>query len=186
VYSFVPNLLASSDGGEGAQPVRPVVRPHVVLVEEVRLGVQEALVVQPDFHLVGPDEGDQFLDQLERGLVERLGLQVALEPFLQRRGVGPKTDVGPRMRLGPQQQPEGPDLVQSSFHETVAGDGEVRRGDVQRLAGALRQLVEGIGHAVLLVVEDEGEGHRERSGGSRAGFHSTTARSWASSFDTQS
>ena len=57
-------VAGADDGGEGPQAVGPVVRPDLVLVEQVRLGVQEALVVEPDLHLVGPQEGDQFLDQL--------------------------------------------------------------------------------------------------------------------------
>ena len=129
-------------------------------MEEVRLGVQEALVVEPDLHLVGPQEGDQFLDQFQRGLVERLGLQVALELLLQRFGIGSQSDVGPGVRLRSQEQTKRPDLMQPVLHQPVAGDGEVRRGDVERLAGALgQQFVQGIRHAVLLVVDDEGDGH---------------------------
>ena len=67
---------------------------HLVLVEEVRLGVQEALVVEPDLHLVGPEEGDQFLDQLQRRLGERLGLQVALDS-----GLEPADRASGRLRL---------------------------------------------------------------------------------------
>jgi len=67
------------------------------------------------------------------------------------------------MRLGPQQQPKRPDLVQTFPHQPVSGDGEVRRGDVERLAGGLRQqLVEGIRHTVPLVVDDEGQWHGMR------------------------
>ncbi len=75
-------VAGADDGGEGPEPIRPVVRPHLVLVEKVRLGVEETAIVEPNLHLVGMKEGDQFLDQLQRGLGERLGLQVALQPFL--------------------------------------------------------------------------------------------------------
>ena len=153
-------VAGADDGGEGPQPIRPVVRPHLVLVEEVRLGVEEAVVVEPDFHLVGPKEGDQFLDQLQRGLGERLGFQVALQPLLQRLGVGSEADIGPGVRLGSQDETERPDLVQPLLHQPVAGDGEVRRGDVERLADALgQQFVQRIRQAVLLVVDDEGNAH---------------------------
>src|SRR6266849_6795481 len=45
--------------------------------------------------------------------------------------------------------------------QPVFGDGEVRRGDIKRLAGGLhQQLAEDICHAVLLVVNNEGQWHR--------------------------
>src|SRR5207249_2028232 len=110
-----------------------------VLVEEVCLCVQEAPVVEPDFYLVSPQESDQFLDQLQRGLIEWLGLQVALEPLLQCLSVGSKADIYTRMRLCPQQQSKGPDLVKTFLHQAVARDGEVGRGDIERLTGALPQ-----------------------------------------------
>ena len=153
-------VAGADDGGEGPQPIRSIVRPHLVLVEEVRLGVEEALVVEPDLHLVGPKKGDQFLDQLQRGLGERLGFQVALQPLLERLGIGSEADVGPGVRLRSQDEPKRPDLMQPVLHEPVTGDGEVRRGDVERLADALvEQLVQGVRHAVLLVVDDEGNAH---------------------------
>ena len=97
---------------------------------------------------------------LQRGLGERLGFEVALEPLLQRLGIRPQADIGAGLRLGPEQQPKRPDLMQPVLHQPVAGDGEVGRGDVERLAGALaEQFVERIGQAVLLVVDDEGNGH---------------------------
>ena len=111
-------------------------RADLVLVEQVRLGVQEALVVEPDLHLVGAQEGDQVLDQPERLGRERLGFEVALEPGLERLGVGSEADVGPGVRLGAEQQPEGPELVQPVLDEPVARDGEVGRGDVERPADA--------------------------------------------------
>ncbi|HVC93818.1 MAG TPA: hypothetical protein VND64_09010 [Pirellulales bacterium] len=70
------------------------------------------------------------------------------------------------MRLGAQDQSEGPEVVKSFLYEPVAGDGEVGRSNVQRLViGLPKQLVERVGQAVLLVVDDEGEGH----GGPRRG-----------------
>src|SRR5207245_129054 len=56
-----------------------------------------------------------------------------------------------------------PDLMQPLPHQAVPGDGEVGRGDVERLADALgKKFVQRIRHAVLLVVDYEGNGH-ERS-----------------------
>ena len=55
----------------------------LVLVKEVRLGVQKALVVESDFHLVGPQEGDQRFDQPERFFVEWLGLEIAAQAGLE-------------------------------------------------------------------------------------------------------
>ncbi len=153
-------VAGADDGGERAHAVGPVVRPDVVLVEEVRLGVQEPLVVEADLHLVGAEERDQVLDQFQRGLVERLGLQVALEPLLQRLGVGFEADVGAGVRLGAQDEAKGTDLVQPVLHQSVAGDGEVGRGDVERLAGALgQQLIQRVRHAVPLVVDDKRDRH---------------------------
>ena len=51
-------------------------------------------------------------------------------------------------------------MVQSVLHKTVTRDGKVRRGNVERLAGAQgKKLVQRIRHAVLLVVDDEGKNH---------------------------
>ena len=46
-------------------------RTNFVLVEQVRLGVEEAPLVQPNLHLLGVQERDQVLDQKERLLCER-------------------------------------------------------------------------------------------------------------------
>jgi hypothetical protein len=132
-------VAGADDGGVGAQAICPVVRPCSVLMKQVRLGVQEALVIEPDFHLIGPQEGDQFLDQLQRGFVEGLGFEIALKSLLQRIGVRTQADIGPGVRLGPQEQPKRTDFVQPFLDQPVAGDGEVGCGDVQGLADALAQ-----------------------------------------------
>jgi hypothetical protein len=89
-------------------------------------GVEEAVIEEPDFHSVGSKEGDQFLNQLQCGFSEWLSFQVALQSLLQRFRIGSETDIGPGMRLRSQNEPKRPNLMQSLFHQTVPGDGEVR------------------------------------------------------------
>lgn len=47
--------------------------------------------------------------------------------------IGQNADINAVVRLGPQDEPKSANLVQALLHQPVAGDSEVRRGDVQRL-----------------------------------------------------
>ena len=143
-----------------AQAVVPVIGANAVAVEDIRLGVQEALVEQPDLRLVHPQEGDQVLHEPKHLLLERLGFQFA--PHLGQHGLGvrPKANVRAAGRLSPQEQTERPQSVQPILHQPVAADGEVRGRDVQRTTfGRGQQRVQHVGCFDLLIVDNERKRH---------------------------
>jgi hypothetical protein len=62
---------------ERPHAIGEVLRADLVLMEQISLGMEEPLVVEPDLDLVGPEVGDQVLDELEGFRGERLDFQVA-------------------------------------------------------------------------------------------------------------
>ena len=71
-----------------------------------------------------------------------------------------EADVRAGLRVRPDQQAERAYVMQLVLHQSVARDGEVRRGHVEGLARRLgEEGLENVGHAVLLVVDDEGYVH---------------------------
>ena len=100
--------------------------------------------------------GDQVLDELQRLLGERLGLEVAFQPQPKCSRIRPQADVGPGLGFGAEQESEGPELVQPVLHEPVTADREVGGGDVERLSlGLSEQFVENVDKPVMNVVDDE-------------------------------
>ena len=129
-------------------------------MEEVRLGVQEALVKETDLDIIRLEIGDQVLDQLECFLVERLGLEVAFQPQPKCSRIRPQADIGPGLGFAAEQKSEGPKLVQSVLQGPVTADREVSGCDIERLSlGLSEQFVEHVDKLVMNVVDDERDWH---------------------------
>ncbi len=166
------------DRGIGPQAIGGVVRPDLVLVEEVRLGVQEALVEEPDLDLLGVQEGDQVLDQRQGLGGVRLRLELAPELALQRRRPRLHPDIRARLGIGADQEPEGPEVMEAVLDQAVARDGEVGRGDVEGPGDApIEQALQRVGEAMVNIVDNKGDRHGLGSSlfgrvrfGLRAGF----------------
>src|SRR5271157_4012647 len=143
-------------------------------MEEVRFGVQEALVKEPDLDLLRLEIGDQVLDQLQRLLGEGLCFEVAFEPGLKSIRIHLQPQVGPRLWIGAEEETKSPELMKPVREDSVTTDRDVGGGDVERPVDALfEDLVQHVGEATAQVIDDERKTHE--LGGNRDSWPSAWA-----------
>jgi len=121
----------------------------------IALRVKKPLLKQADLYLVFLEERDQIFNQSHDGRAKRHAGQLARHRFDNR---GPQSDLGAGLGFMPEQQPQRADAGQFGAEEFVAADGEVGGGDVNGTAAAAqRELSQGVGGDLGLIVEDEWE-----------------------------
>ena len=92
--------------------------------------------------------------------------------------LGSHPDVRARLRIGADQEPEGPEVMEAVLDQPVARDGEVGRGDVEGPGDApIEQALQRVGEAMVNIVDNKGDRHGLGSSlfgrvrfGLRAGF----------------
>src|SRR6266571_7169214 len=105
-------------------------------------------------------KGDQVFDQAQALFVKVFSRQVSDEPLDGFCASFAQSEIGSSFWFVTQQQAEGAEAAQSMTQELPASDVEVGGGDVERVTVVLGQeIIENIGHFILLVVDDEGDGN---------------------------
>ncbi len=122
--------------------------------------MQETAGVEAHLHVFLTQKGDEVFDQAQGLYIELLLCQVVNEAFDGFRASFAQAEIGARFRFVTEQQAEVAKSVEAVAQQLPATDVEVGSGDVERVAAVLGQkVVEDAGHFVLLVVDDEGDGH---------------------------
>ncbi len=142
----------SSDGIEALEATSTI--------EKIALGMQETTHVEAHLHMFLAQKGDEVFDQAKGLFVKVFSGQVTDEPLDGFRASFAQAEIRACFRFVTEQQAEVAEAVETFTQELPATGVEVGGGDVERMAFMIGQeVIEDVGHFVLLVVDDEWDGH---------------------------
>src|SRR5579884_65501 len=144
----------ADDGGNGIEA------GEAVDIEQVALGMQEALRVEAHLDVGAAQESNQVFDEAQRLFVEIFASQIADQPLDGLRADLTQTEIGPGLWFVTQQQAKTSQVIETLTQELPAANIEIGGGNVERVAFMVgEKRVEDVGHFMLLVVDDEWDVH---------------------------